>query len=70
MSYVINQVFSRSKLARHSWGCDHSFNFHIPKIILNTNDTSELDFLENLANYLNHEITVNKKSDCRILSDA
>ena len=56
--------------AKHSWDYDQSFNLQNAKIILNTNPTSELDFLENSAIYLNRDVNVNEKFDSKRLCNA
>lgn len=68
--YVSNQETSKSSIAKHSWDSGHSFNFKNAKVILNANSISELDFLENLAIFLNRDVIVNEKSDSSLLSAA
>ena len=69
MCYVINQELSKSPIVKHSWNCNHNFNFQNPNVIINTNHTSELDFLENFSIYFNHEVIDNEKSDFKKLSE-
>ena len=46
----------------------HNFNFHQAKTILKSNRVSELDFLENIAIFLNLEVTFNEKNNSILLS--
>ena len=48
----------------------HNFKFHQAKIIFKLNRISELDFFENIAIHLNHEVIINKKKYCILLSTA
>ena len=43
------------------WSAGHNFNFHQAKIIFKPNCILEIDFLENIAIHLNHEVIVNEK---------
>ena len=67
---VTNQEIYKSSIAKHCWSASHNFNFHQAKIILKPNHISELDFLENIAIHLNHEVIVNEKIDSTMLSTA
>ena len=59
MCYVIKIELSKSSISKHSWDCDHSFNFQNIKI-LHSNHPFEFDFLKNVAIYFHCKVIVNE----------
>ena len=65
---MISQKIYKPSVAKHCWSDGQNLDFHQAEIIFIPNRISELDFLENIAIHLNHEVIVNEKIYPIILS--